>query len=83
MKFHLAECKFIICKKMDLGHTSAPKRREFLASEMSPVMAEQDLARSLSEAISRAIKSLMSALNFPSAAHVGLLGNSENSERTA
>ena len=31
---------------MDLGHTSAPKRREFFASETSPVMAEQDLARS-------------------------------------
>ena len=33
---------------MDLGHSSAPNRREFLASETSPVMAEQDLARSQS-----------------------------------
>ena len=60
MKFHLAECKFIICKKMDLGHIDAPKRREFLASETSP--AEQDLARSLCEAVSPAISETVSAV---------------------
>ena len=63
MKFHLAEWKFIICKKKkDLGPTSAPKRREFLASETSLVMAEQDLTRSLSEIVSRTISETVSAV---------------------
>ena len=55
MKFHLAECKFIICKTMD-----TPARQN--SGSTSPVMAEQDLTRSLSEAVSRAISETVSAV---------------------
>ena len=41
---------------------SAPKRRELFASDTSPVMAEQDPTRSLSEAVSRAISETISAV---------------------
>ena len=48
--------------KFHNGHTSAPKLREFLVSATSPVMADQDLTRSLSEAVSRAISETVSAV---------------------
>ena len=78
MKFDLAECKFIICKKWILFRVAgqliydSPARQNcnlfhgnagiLRPPSRVPVMADQDLTRSLSEAVSRAVSETVSAV---------------------